>query len=556
MKRVADVAVIDRDDGEGNKFLVAYVSMNNGHGSDELRQYLAERLPETMVPSAIVELDQLPRTLNGKIDRKALPLLELQPSDRENEAALTPVEEIVAGIWCEVLRLPAVGRNENFFNLGGHSLLMTQVLSRIREYLKVELTIRAMFEAPTVAEMSRLIETEINAGKQREELPKISPVSRDGELPLSYSQQRMWFLDQLASGTSAFHIVLGVRLRGELNTAALEQTLSEIMRRHENLRTVFAAVNQQSVQVIQPPVTFTLPLVDLSGIDEREQQAARLAQAQAVRQFDLTKGPLARMNLLRMGPRKHILIATLHHIIADGQSLEVVIAELSRLYDAFTAGEQSPLAELTVQYVDYAAWQRQWLQGEVLETRLAYWRKQLEDAPHGLSLPRRRTQPRVHGFRGGRQELKLSPQMAQDLRELSRREGLTLFMTMLSGFVLLINQYTDDTDIVLGSVHANRELAETEKLIGILANSLVLRVNLSGASTFRDVLQRVREVCLDAYTYQVPPELVREDLIKRGDERERLFDVWFQVEKAQKEKLEIQKSRDELVSRRQRRREI
>ncbi len=541
---IADVAVVDRDDGEGNKFLVAYVSMSNGNGSEGLRQYLAARLPETMVPSAFVELNQLPRTLNGKIDRKALPALELRKGEREKEAlaTLTPVEEIVAGIWCEVLRLPSVGRHENFFNLGGHSLLMTQVLSRIREYLKVELTIRAMFEAATVAEMSHLIDTEINAGKQHEELPKITPVSRDGELPLSYSQQRMWFFEQLASGTSAFHIVLGVRLGGELNTAALEQTLSEIMRRHESLRTVFTAVNQQPVQIIKPPITFRLPLIDLNGLreEERERQAARLAQAQTVQQFDLATGPLARIALLRMSPREHILIATLHHIIGDEQSLEVITVELSRLYEAFTSGQQSPLPELTVQYVDYAAWQRQWLQGEVLENRLAYWRKQLQDAPRGLSLPRRRVRPKVQGFKGVKHSIKISNEQTEALREFSRREGLTLFMTILSGFILLLKYYTGDEDILVGSVHANRELAETERLIGILANPLVLRVDLSAALTFSDVLQCVREVCLDAYTYQVPPELLREDLIKRGDERERLFDIWFQLGKENKEKLDLQ----------------
>ncbi len=261
---VTDVAVVDRADAAGNKFLVAYVTLNDDTGSAPLRQYLAERLPETMLPSAFVELDQLPRTLNGKIDRKALPELDSLQAEAELESAsLTPIEEIVAGIWCEVLRLPAVSRTGNFFNLGGHSLLVTQVLARVRQYLGVELPIRSLFEAPTLGQFAQVIQEQISAGRQSE-LPAITRVSREGELPLSFAQQRMWFFEQLSSGTSAFNIASGVRLKGSLNVAALEQTFSEIVRRHEILRTLFLAVNTEPVQLIQPPPRFKLPLVDLS----------------------------------------------------------------------------------------------------------------------------------------------------------------------------------------------------------------------------------------------------------------------------------------------------
>jgi non-ribosomal peptide synthetase component F len=210
---------------------------------------------------------------------------------------------------------------------------------------------------------------------------------------------------------------------------------------------------------------------------------------------------------------------------------------MSQIYSTFIQGQPSSLPEVSVQYVDYAAWQRQWLQGEELEKRLAYWRKQLGDAPERLNLPLARPRPKVQQFGGASQELKLSPELTEALRDLSRREGTTLYMTMLSAYVLLLNQYTDDDDVVVGSVHANRERVEAEKVIGILANTLVLRVDLSGAATFRDVMSQVRQVCLDAYTYQVWPELIREDLANRGQERERLFDVWFQLEKQLKEKL-------------------
>jgi hypothetical protein len=439
-----------------------------------------------------------------------------------------------------VLRLPGVGRTSNFFNLGGHSLLVTQVLARIREYLKVELPIRSVFEAPTVAELAQLVQEQISAGKQSE-LTAIPRVSRAGELPLSYSQQRMWFFEQLSSGTSAFNIALGVRLKGRLNQAALEQTFSEIMRRHENLRSVFPAVNDGPVQVIQPPPRFQLPLIDLSRLreSEREAQAARLAQEETLRKFDLARGPLVRPQLLRLTAEEQIVICTMHHIIGDGQSFEVVIAEMSQIYTALSQGQPSPLPELSVQYVDYAAWQQQWLQGEELEKRLAYWRQQLADAPERMSLPQRRARPRVQAFDGAKHLISMSPEQTEALRELTRREGMTLFMTMLSAFILLLNQYTDDEDIVVGTTYANRERAEAEKLIGILANTLVLRVNLAGAETFRDVMKRVRDVCLDAYSNQVSPEILREDMAKRGEERERLFDVWFQLEKERIEKLDM-----------------
>jgi amino acid adenylation domain-containing protein len=538
---VADVVVVDRDDAEANKFLVAFVTMKDGTGSAPLRQYLAERLPETMLPSAFVELDQLPRTLNGKIDRKALRVLELPQTEPETESgSLAPIEEIVAGIWCEVLRLPAIGRTGNFFNLGGHSLLVTQVLARVRQYLKVELQIRSIFEAPTLGQFAQVIQEQISAGKLSE-APPITRVSRDGELPLSFAQQRMWFFEQLSSGMSAFNIASGVRLKGPLNVAALEQTFSEIIRRHEILRTVFRAVNTEPVQSIQPPSRFKLPLVDLSvlTLDRGDQEAARLAQEETVRPFDLGKGPLARPTLLRLSDREHIVICTMDHIVSDGQSFEVVIAEMSQIYSAFTAGQQSSLAELSLQYVDYAAWQRQWLQGEELERRLAYWREQLVDAPWRLTLPQRRVRPKVQDFKGARHLNQVSTDQTEALRDLSRREGTTLFMTMLSGFVLLLKLYTGDDDIVVGSTYANRERADVEKLIGILVNTLVLRVNLSGAVTFRDVMSRVREVCLDAYTHQLPPELLREDMLKRGEERERLFDVWFQLEKPRQEQFDM-----------------
>ena len=539
---VGEVAVIDRDDNEGNKILVAYVTMSNGAGPESLRSYLLEHLPPEMLPSAFVQLDRLPRTLSGKIDRRALPDLETVQTEREIGDATPrgPVEEIVAGIWAEVLKLPAVRRDDNFFTLGGHSLLVTHAILRVRDILKVELPIRSLFEAPTVADFAALINKQLSEGSQRE-LTSIERVSREGELPLSYAQQRMWFYEHLASGSASFHIPLGVRLKGWLNVNALEQTFGEIIRRHESLRTVFPAIDDRPVQQIQEPTQFHLPVVDLSSLspEAAEREAARLAQEETLRRFDLAHGPLVRPTVMRLAKEEHIIICTMHHIIADGQSFEVVIAELSQVFAALSDGRPSPLAELTVQYVDYAAWQRQWLQGKELETRLDYWRKQLAGAPQRMALPQHQTRKRVQGFSGARQEIDLSPELTEGLKELTRREGMTLLMTLLSGFVLLLNRYSGEEDVVVGATHANRERPEAEKVIGILANTLVLRVNLAGAESFRDVMKRVREVCLGAYSNQLTPELLREDLALRGEERERLFDVWFQFEREEREKLEL-----------------
>jgi amino acid adenylation domain-containing protein len=539
---VADVAVIDRDDAEGNKFLVAFVTMTNGSGPEPLRRYLADKLPPTMLPSAFVELNQLPRTLNGKIDRKALPDLEVLQAAREMEAGkLTPIEEIVAGIWCQVLRIPSVGRSGNFFNLGGHSLLVTQVLARVRESLKIDVPIRRVFEAPTLEEFARFIQEQLSAGGQSE-FTIIERVSREAELPLSFAQQRMWYFEQISNGVGAFNIALGVRLTGELNVSALEQTFSEIIRRHEGLRSVFHLINAGPLQVIQPPPKFKLPIADLSRLtlEDREREAGRLAQEETLRRFDLAVGPLVRPSLLRMSDEEHIVICTMHHIVGDGQSFEVVISEMSQLYSTFTNGQPSPLAELPVQYVDYAAWQRQWLQGEELEKRLAYWRTQLAGMPHQLTLPQRRTRPKVQAFDGARHLTEISPELIEALRDLSRREGMTLFMTTLSAWVLFLKLYTGQDDIVVGSPYANRERSDVEKLIGILVNTLILRVNIAGAVTFKDVMTRVRNVCLDAYSNQMPPELLREDMVKRGEERDRLFDVFFQLEKSRQEQFDME----------------
>lgn len=528
---VADVAVIDRDDAAGNKFLVAYVTLGNGGGCEPLRQYLSERLPETMLPSAFVEMDQLPRTLNGKIDRTALPTLRAVQGERDaGEFMLrTPVEEIVAGIWCEVLRLPAVGRTDNFFKAGGHSLLAMQVVLRVRDILKVELSVRHMFELPTVAHLSQLIEKQISAHEQIETMP-IESVSREGDLPLSFSQQRLWFIEQL-SQTTAFHIPLEVKLKGSLNRSALEQAVSEIIRRHEILRTSFPSRNGEPFQVLHAPLRVRLPVVDLHGQDPVEQEATArsLSEAQLDRPFDLTTGPLTRITLLRYSDEEHMVLCTLHHIISDGWSKGLLVNEISTLYEAFSEGRPSPLKELTIQYADFAAWQRRWLAGEALDQELAHWKENLAKAPPLLPLATDRPRPPVQTFNGATEAFTLSKDISEKLKALSQQRSVTLFMTLLAAFQVLLHRYTSQDDLVVGTTVANRERTEVEGLIGFFVNMLALRVDCSANPPFDELLKRVRETTLTAYVHQRLPfeKLVEELQPERNLSYPPLFQVIF-----------------------------
>lgn len=517
---VADVAVVDRDDAEGNKFLVAYLTLTNGTGSDHLREYLAERLPPTMWPSAFVELEQLPRTLNGKIDRKALPALELTQARRDNEAGtLTPIEEILAGIWCEVLRLPGVSREGNFFNLGGHSLLASQVIHRIRDTFKIELPVRSIFESPTVAQLAALIQENLSEGNLSTASP-IEQVPRDGKLPLSFAQQRLWFQEELARGTSTFHIDLGMRLEGPFNWAALEHTFNEICRRHENLRTSFPVIDGELVQIVHPFSRLSLPRVDLSHLDDADREAidAKLAKAALDQPFDLETGPLVRLAIVRHSDQKHSVLCVLHHIVSDGWSRGILIREVSALYQAFGRGEPSPLPELKVQYGDFAVWQRERLQGETLERELTFWKEQLAGAPPLLDLPTDRPRPPVQTYRGAAESFALSQELSQRLKALSQKQGTTMFMLLLAAFQTLLYRYTNEDDIVVGTTVANRERSEIEPLIGFFVNMLAQRADCSGNPPFLELLHQVRETTLRAYAHQTAPfeKLVQELRPKRN----------------------------------------
>ena len=551
---VRENVVMAWEDSPGDKRLVAYLvpAVKPPPTVSELRSFLREKLPEYMVPSVFMFLDALPLTPNSKVDRRALPAPD-QTRPELKEAFVpprTPVEELIACIWAEVLGVKQVGAYDNFFELGGHSLLATQVISRMRDIFPVELPLRRIFETHTVAGIAESIGATLRAESGCRVLP-LHPTLRDGELPLSFAQQRLWFLNQFARGNSAYNVPAAIRLTGMLNVAALEQSINKVLRRHQALRTTFSSIDGQPVQLIASSLTLGLPVIDLQQLPkaERESKAKQLADEEAQQPFNLAKGPLVRARLLRLAEEEHILLLTMHHIASDGWSRGVLFRELSALYGAFSLGKPSPLAELPIQYADFAHWQREWLQGEVLETQLSYWKQQLGGNLPVLELPTDRPRPPVQTFRGARQSLMLPKSLGESLKALSQREGCTLFMVLLTAFKTLLHRYTGQVedsrlagdDIVVGSPIANRNRVEIEGLIGFFVNTLVLRTDLSGNPAFRELLARVREVAFGAYAHQDLPfeKLVEELHPQRDMSRNPLFDVMFAFQNAPKQELAL-----------------
>ena len=534
---ISKCVVIAREESKGQKRLVGYVVLDEAGELDqqwqrELREHLRKRLPEYMIPAAFVQLEALPLTANGKLDRRALPAPEATENRRETELPITAtaVEEVLLGLWQEVLRVKVVGRGDNFFEFGGHSLLATQLLSRAREAFGVEVTLRKLFEEPTVAGLAAHIEQLLKDGTGIT-APPVTRVPRDRPVPLSFAQQRLWFIDKLERGSAFYNLPVAVALSGELDVDALEQTVTEVVRRHEVLRTRFVEVNGEPVQVIEESAPLHLPVTDLGEFIEAEREAEvwRLAQAEASTAFDLSRGPLLRVQLLRLGETEHVVLLTLHHIITDGWSTGVLIKEVATLYAAYRVGETSPLPELELQYGDYAAWQRGWLQGEVLEAQLRYWQRQLGGELPVLELPSDRPRPAVQSYRGASSAVSLSSNLTEALQELSRREGVTLFMTLLAAFQVLLYRYSGQRDVLVGTPIAGRGLGKSEEAIGYFANTLVLRTTVNGEQSFRELLRQVREVALEAYAHQETPfeKVVEAVQPKRELSHHPLFQVLF-----------------------------
>ncbi|RKH14792.1 amino acid adenylation domain-containing protein [Corallococcus sp. CA053C] len=504
---VHEAVVLAREDVPGDKRLVAYVTAAEGHSleAEVLKAHLKQHLPGYMVPAAFVLLEALPLNTNGKVDRKALPAPEASASSGY-AAPTTPTEELLAGLWADLLRVKHVGREDHFFELGGHSLLATQLVSRLRGAFQVELPLRALFEAPTLAALAARVDAALQSG-QLAAAPPIQRVPRTQALPASYSQQRVWLLDQLAPGGTAFNVPVALRLSGALDVEALRQGLEALVHRHEALRTTFRAGPEGPVQLIAPPSALGLQCIDLGSlpVDARSLEAQRLAGAEALRPFDLATGPLLRVCLLALDAEEHVLLLTLHHIISDGWSMAVLVRELAELYRAFASGTPASLPVLPLQFADYAAWQHQWLQGDVLEEALSWWRGQLDGAPRALELPTDR--PRAHHAlaRAALLPVALPRELSEAVEALCVREGLTPFMFLLAAFQLLLSRYSGQDDISVGSPVAGRNRAELEGLIGFFLNTLVLRTRLDGAPTVRELLLRVRATALGAFAHQHVP---------------------------------------------------
>ncbi|HVT17886.1 MAG TPA: non-ribosomal peptide synthase/polyketide synthase [Thermoanaerobaculia bacterium] len=525
--------VVAREEAPGDRRLIAYVAPPAGRGLpdlEELRQHLRACLPAYMVPSQWMALAALPLTVNGKVDYAALPTPARTPGGSAQEVPQGPVAGLLAGIWAEVLGLDRVGLEDNFFDLGGHSLLATQVVSRLRAVLAIEVPLRALFESPTLAGFARAVE-EARRPAGVPVPPPIKPVGRDRELALSFAQQRLWFLEQLAPGTPAYNMPVALRLDGPLVRTALARAISEVVRRHEALRTVFPAADSRPVQAVEPARPLPLPAVDLRSLPEplRQATARRLAAAEARRPFDLARGPLLRVKLLVLGPEAHVVLATMHHIVSDGWSLAIFAREMGVLYEAFESGRPVALPELRVQYADFADWQRGWLAGEILDRELAHWRQRLAGCAAVLALPTDRPRPALLDPRGEICSSALPAELAGRLAALSRREGTTLFMTLLAAFDVLLYRYTGQQDLSVGTPVAGRNRLEIEPLIGFFVNTLVLRVGLGGDLAFGELLSRVREAALDAHAHQDLPfeKLVEELQPQRSLAHSPLFQTMF-----------------------------
>jgi amino acid adenylation domain-containing protein/non-ribosomal peptide synthase protein (TIGR01720 family) len=502
---VDQAVVIAREDEPGLKRLVAYIVSADGTAEPaELRTHADAVLPKYMVPSAFVTVDSLPLNANGKLDVRALPAPERDPATAAGYIApRTDTERAVAEIWAEVLGAQRVGIDDNFFDLGGDSILSIRVISRLRAVLGVDVSARALFSHPTVAGLAEVITPAIDQTSSEVAIPV---VPRDGGLPLSFAQQRLWFLNEFEPDSTEYVTPLAVRLRGDLDIGALSRAMTALVGRHESLRTTFEAVDGRGVQLVHPPQQVSVPLLDLTGLPDQERRAEldQVLAQEGQRPFDLSAGPLLRPRLIRVGPQEHVLALTMHHIVTDGWSAGVIMSDLGELYRAERDGTALDLPALPVQYADFAAWQRDRLSGAALDEALAYWRTQL-DGILPLELPTDRPRPAVHTQSGALLGADISADLASRLRELGRREGATLFMTLVAATQVLLHRWSGQDDVAVGTVVSGREHTELERLVGFFVNTLVLRSSMNGEQTFAAFVGTIRETVLDAFAHQEVP---------------------------------------------------
>jgi amino acid adenylation domain-containing protein/FkbH-like protein len=507
---VASCVVVAETDPQGQTSLVAYVVPSQGEKglAMELREYIGRRLPAVMAPSAFVFLDRLPLTPNGKVNMSALAAAgpAAAQDDSESVAPRTPIEEVLAAIWEDLLGVSRVSIHDNFFEVGGHSLLATRVASRLNKALDIGLPVRSLFERPNIADLAAEVQALTLDGRKLN-IPEIRPVERGAAFPLSFAQQRLWVLDRLNPGSHAYNIPSALRFSGPLSVAALRGSLDDVIKRHEILRTTFPIEDGRPVQSVKSPDDFVLQIGDLQGLpkSQRGRELRMLTAAEAHRPFDLAEGPLLRATLLRLSPGEHVLLISLHHTIFDGWSRTLLGNEILLLYQVLSAGQPSPRQAALIQYGDFAIWQRDLLQGELMESLVGYWRQQLNGAPTELLLPLDRSRPAEPKHSGAVRSVVVNRYVFDCAAQFGRQNGASLFMTMLAGLKILLFKWTGQSDIVVGTVIANRNRLETEGLLGCFINFLPLRSRLSEVDSGVDVLKQTRAIVLEAYNYQDCP---------------------------------------------------
>lgn len=538
---VLDVAVIDREDTPGQRYLCAYLVAPAEVATEALHARLERELPAAMVPAIFERLAELPRTLSGKIDRRALPA----PSAREG-AAVAPrdaFEALVMELWHELLGTRELSVHDHFFRAGGHSLLAAQLLTRLRARTGIEVPLRALFEQPTIAGLARRLRGQAPAATDQPALTRAARDPGSPGLPLSFAQQRLWLEHQLDPYSAAYNVPVGLRLEGDPDLAALLRSLDAMVARHEVLRTTFTEVDGTPLQEIAAACPVAIRVIDLASLPEavRDAEVLALAATTARQPFDLGRGPLWRARLLRLGERSHVALFTLHHIVSDGWSAGVLVGELSALYGAQGDPAQANLPVLSVQYADFAVWQRAWLEGDVLQRELSHWERVLAGSLPALSLDLAAPRPARWSGRGAHLQWSLPADVARGLREIALQHDVTLFMTLAAALLALLHQHSGDTDIVIGTEIANRTEVELEPLIGFFVNMLVLRGDLEGNPSVGELLGRVRSAALDAYAHQHLPfdRLVEHMRPDRKGGRTPFFDVVLVLDNAHTPTLEL-----------------
>ncbi|EAZ88188.1 non-ribosomal peptide synthetase, partial [Crocosphaera chwakensis] len=508
---VREAKIMIREDNYSNQRLVAYIILNPCQTSSlkisqQIKEYLQEKLPNYMIPSVFIILETFPLTPNGKIDYHSFPEPDFSTLKKNYIAPRTTEQKILANLWSQVLKIENIGINDNFFELGGHSLLATQLVSLVKETLNIEISMSLLFEYPTISQLSKYLNI-LQKNNNILQLPSITPRQKQDNIPLSFSQQRLWFLHQLNPNNSAYTLSSAFQIKGKLNISALEKSFSEIIKRHEILRTNLVDIGGKSFQYIHQNVNFQLPIIDLEDLPTKQREIeAKIKVNQLINiPFDLAEDCLFRVQLLRLDEKNYILSLNIHHIIFDGWSFSILFRELQNLYGDYCQNSVSSLPTLPIQYADFSYWQKEYLSGDRLDSQLNYWKQKLSGTLPQLELPIDYPRPKIKTYRGSVKTFCFSSELTTKITFFSQREGVSLFMTLLTAYKVLLYRYSRQEDIIVGTPIAGRNHRKIEPLMGFFVNTLALRTDLSDNPSFQELLKRVKTVCLEAYDHQDIP---------------------------------------------------